>query len=526
MKNKLKTLLLVAVTITFTHCQREEANESLAPQATLTNEPVSFNEAKNLFEATQAKSHKGSSSARPTLPPVELQPHWDYFRQTQTPQREFYSKVPITVVGADLDVQALFVKQNGDTEHYLFITEVDSLTSDNRIVNADFYLLSPTGIFISAYRMTDGHITHKLVPKEKGTYQLAVENTKNRLFYRAKRGIHFLKVYEENDSEPENFDEEESAGDSRHLGKGNVSGSKGGSSNNNNNNDYGDFHNDIELEEVVVVGKRKYKTEYPYYEDPYKSFRKYENPEYKEPKMKKSDIGLSIIKSKKDGGGSSGNDARPEEKITDSLTSPCAKAVLNEIPKLKDDIANIIRETFETSDNINITLHDEFFVNPELKNTDGYHKASIVEGSDGKYYIDCHIYLNNDMLATATKEYILTTIYHEVLHAYLRVQKKVLGEVTFNQKYPSLQEEELLVGNKNRVKKYKLIQSQGHDRFASFIEKLAQSINAYNPDISLAKARAMAKVGIVEETSLSEFEKTMNEQMRKGKDPKGKTCKF
>ena len=521
MKNKLKTLLLVAVTITFTHCQREEANEPLAPQATLTNEPVSFNEAKNLFEATQAKSHKGSSSARPTLPPVELQPHWDYFRQTQTPQREFYSKVPITVVGADLDVQALFVKQNGHTEHYLFITEVDNLTSDNRIVNADFYLLSPTGIFISAYRMTDGHITHKLVPKEKGTYQLAVENTKNRLFYRAKRGMHFLKVYEENDSEPENFDEEESAGDSRHLGKGNVSGSKGGSSNNNNNNnnDYGDFHNDIELEEVVVVGKRKYKTEYPYYEDPYKSFRKYENPEYKEPKMKKSDIGLSIIKSKKDGGGSSGNDARPEEKITDSLTSPCAKAVLNEIPKLKDDIANIIREVFDSNHNFNIT----FFEDDKLKNTttDGYCKVVNMDSISG----NVNIFLNPDILNNATKEFILVTMYHEALHGYLSYEKERLGD-DFEKKYPNVYFYNALSMNNGIVyEKFQFLESKkgGHFKFAPFIDKLVEAVHSFNPNLPLNTAKAMAKSGIVRD--MFDWEVQLNQNEREGnKNKKGTKC--
>ena len=382
-------------------------------------------------------------------------------------------------------------------------------------MNADFYLLSPTGIFISAYRMTDGHITHKLVPKEKGTYQLAVENTKNRLFYRAKRGMHFLKVYEENDSEPENFDEEESAGDSRHLGKGNISGSKGGSSNN-NNNDYGDFHNDIELEEVVVVGKRKYKTEYPYYEDPYKSFRKYENPEYKEPKMKKSDIGLSIIKSKIDGGGSSGNDARPEEKITDSLTTPCAKAVLNEIPKLKDDIANIIRETFDTNDKINITFVEKNLFNANL---DGIiNDVKIFNGT-----ININVFLNSDILKTATKEFILATMYHEVIHAFLRIEQIRLKE-EFDKKYPDI----FIVNsqgihNEKAYSKFEFIINRDHFKFAPFINKLTDAIISYNRNIPYNTAKAMAKSGIVRD--MENWELQLNQNEREGNNSrKGTKC--
>lgn len=66
------------------------------------------------------------------------------------------------------------MKENGVVTQYLFITEVDSLTNDNRIVNADFYLFTPKGDFISAHRMTDGVISHKLVPKIKGAYRLVV----------------------------------------------------------------------------------------------------------------------------------------------------------------------------------------------------------------------------------------------------------------------------------------------------------------------------------------------------------------
>lgn len=187
MKNQFKTLLLAAVAFAFTNCQHEQEPEPLAPQATVTNEPVSLTEAKSLFEATQAKRHKGHATARAVSSMLDLQPHWEYFRQTQTPSREAYSKLPITIGSGELDAQMLFINRMGHAEHYLFITEVDSLTSNNRIVSANFYLLDPTGIFISAYRMTDGHIMHQLVPKERGIYQLVVEEVEHSVFHRKKK---------------------------------------------------------------------------------------------------------------------------------------------------------------------------------------------------------------------------------------------------------------------------------------------------------------------------------------------------
>ena len=65
--------------------------------------------------------------------------------------------------------------------------------------------------------------------------------------------------------------------------------------------------------------------------------------------------------------------------------------------------------------------------------------------------------------------------------------------------------------------------TQQHDRFSNFIESLAQSIMSLpGTNISLETARAMAKAGVVEETSLSEREKYLDSEQKLGKS--GTTC--
>ena len=177
-KRTFKFGMLALVALALTYCQREDAPEApqqdpvpaVGPQAV-----VSLDEAKSLFEASENQKRTANSVSRRKYPFIELETDWRYFVQTQTLVGDAYSKIPVTIVGSDLSAEMLFLKKDGITEQTLFVTKVDSLTSDNRIVNADFYLFTPKGEFISAYRMKEGVITHELVPKYKGRYRLVVD---------------------------------------------------------------------------------------------------------------------------------------------------------------------------------------------------------------------------------------------------------------------------------------------------------------------------------------------------------------
>ena len=170
--------MLALVALAFTYCQREDAPEAPQQDPVPAVDPqavVSLDEAKSLFEASENQKRTANSVSRRKYPFIELETDWRYFVQTQTLVGDAYSKIPVTIVGSDLSAEMLFLKKDGITEQTLFVTKVDSLTSDNRIVNADFYLFTPKGEFISAYRMKEGVITHELVPKYKGRYRLVVD---------------------------------------------------------------------------------------------------------------------------------------------------------------------------------------------------------------------------------------------------------------------------------------------------------------------------------------------------------------
>ena len=505
MKNtSLKLLVLALVGLFLTNCQRDDAPEVLPqeepvpavdPQAV-----VSLDEAKSLFEASENEKRTTNSVSRRKYPFIELETDWRYFEQMKDLEEMPYAKVPVRISRTELNGEVLFLKKDGKTKQYLFLTQIDSIMTDRRIINADFYLLDTKGVFLSAYRMTDGVITHKIVPKRKGSYRFIDNNesstTAQKPICRSCPSI-IAPL-------PPFMDDE-----------GDEDKPKGGGG--------GGGNNYFVLEPVTVYGrfprKSRYNSDFPHYT--YYDYSPYNYGDFYDDRDREDRrIALQELRERRraiGGGGSSSNigagmakeEEKKEEKkqdkredtIKDSLTNPCAKALLAQAPNLNNDIAKILRETFGTSDKFNITVSNKYLIGA----TGSYN------GQKNGDVINCDIFLDDNMLKTATQEYILVTLYHEVLHAFFDVERNRLGEEEFKQKYLSVRETYLPIGNGDQERRYLLMND--HSKFNSFIETLAQSILSFNRSFPLEKARALAKEGIVEKYMLSSTEENfINEQ--------------
>ena len=503
MKNtNLKLLVLALVGLFLTNCQRDDAPEVLPqeepvpavdPQAV-----VSLNEAKSLFEASENQKRTTNSVSRSNYPLIELETNWRYFEQMQTLTGDAYAKVSVRISRTELNGEVLFLKKDGKTKQYLFFTKADSIAADRRIINANFYLFDTKGVFLSAYQMRNGVITHKLVPKRKGSYRI-IDNNGGSTTGRSGMPIcgtctlpfsnNFFYYWED----PYGEENEKSGG-----------------------------RNCIELDPVTVIGiggdnKKINRTpnfpNYPYYD--YLPINNWEE-NYDRRHEEDDDIWAKRRKfqnSSNIGAGMAKEEEKKEEKkqdkredtIKDSLTNPCAKSLLAQAPNLNNDIAKILRETFGTSDKFNITVSNKYLIGA----------TGSSSGQDNHGIINCNIILNDNMLKTASKEYILITLYHEVIHCFFIVEKERLGEIGFKQKYPYVRQISLPVGNGNEERKYLLMNK--HNEFGPFLENLAQSILSLNPTFPIEKARALAKEGVVEEYMFSSEEKEyINEQKTVG----------
>ena len=179
-KTNLKLLVLVLAGLFLANCQRDDAPEVLPqeepvpavdPQAV-----VSLDEAKSLFEASENQKRMTNSVSRSNYPLIELETNWQYFEQMQTLTGDAYAKVSVRISRTELNGKILFLKKDGKTKQYLFFTKADSIAADRRIINANFYLFDTKGVFLSACQMRNGVITHKLVPKRKGSYRIIDNN--------------------------------------------------------------------------------------------------------------------------------------------------------------------------------------------------------------------------------------------------------------------------------------------------------------------------------------------------------------
>lgn len=523
MKNtNLKLLVLALVGLFLTNCQRDDAPEVLPqeepvpavdPQAV-----VSLDEAKSLFEASENQKRMTNSVSRRKYPFIELETDWRYFEQMKDLEEMPYAKVPVRISRTEVNGEVLFLKKDGKTKQYLFLTQIDSITADRRIINADFYLLDTKGVFLSAYRMTDGVITHKIVPKRKGSYRFIDNNESSTT---AQKPI--CRSCPSIIAPLPPFMDDEGDGD-------NPKGGGGGGGN-----------NYFVLEPVTVYGrfprKSRYNSDFPHYT--YYDYSPYNYGDFYDDRDREDRrIALQELRERRrsiGGGGSSSNigagmakeEEKKEEKkqdkredtIKDSLTNRCAKTLLAQAPNLNNDIAKILRETFGTNNKFNLTILEDNKLRGS--STDAYYHLISMSKEKG----EVEIYFNPDILNSATNEYILVTMYHEAIHAFLSYEKKQLGD-KFNEKYPSVYYYRAIgIHNGVAYDRFQFLRDQkgGHFQFEPFIDKLVDAIRSYNHNIPLDTAKAMAKTGIVRE--MFDWEIRLNQNEREGNNnKKGTKC--
>ena len=523
MKNtSLKLLVLALVGLFLANCQRDDAPEVLPQEEPVpTVDPqtvVSLDEAKSLFEASENEKRTTNSVSRRKYPFIELETDWQYFEQMKDLEEMPYAKVPVRISRTELNGEVLFLKKDGKTKQYLFLTQIDSIMTDRRIINADFYLLDTKGVFLSAYRMTDGVITHKIVPKRKGSYRFIDNNesstTAQKPICRSCPSI-IAPL-------PPFMDDE-----------GDEDKPKGGGG--------GGGNNYFVLEPVTVYGrfprKSRYNSDFPHYT--YYDYSPYNYGDFYDDRDREDRrIALQELRERRrsiGGGGSSSNigagmakeEEKKEEKkqdkredtIKDSLTNPCAKSLLAQAPNLNNDIAKILRETFGTNNKFNLTILEDNKLRGS--STDAYYHLISMSKEKG----EVEIYFNPDILNSATNEYILVTMYHEAIHAFLSYEKKQLGD-KFNEKYPSVYYYRAIgIHNGVAYDRFQFLRDQkgGHFQFEPFIDKLVDAIRSYNHNIPLDTAKAMAKTGIVRE--MFDWEIRLNQNEREGNNnKKGTKC--
>lgn len=182
---------------------------------------------------------------------------------------------------------------------------------------------------------------------------------------------------------------------------------------------------------------------------------------------------------------------------------PCAKALVLQMSTLNSDISNLINNAFGRNDKTNILIKAE---NSLIGSTiDGRRNGGtqFYNNSGTKTYTFT-IELNPDVLLHSTKEYILVTLYHEALHAYIDMKKVELSAIEFESQFSGL-----YVNNGRLIG----VVDEAHwpMGYSRFINGLRDVILAYNPNFNSDRAYALALGGI---NILSSAQRTINLQER------------
>ncbi|MBL7733757.1 MAG: hypothetical protein JNM88_21480 [Chitinophagaceae bacterium] len=157
--------------------------------------------------------------------------------------------------------------------------------------------------------------------------------------------------------------------------------------------------------------------------------------------------------------------------ITDQLTNPCLKSVLNQATasNMNNQVNVMLQTVFGSTEDANITIKE---VTNLPADTDASHTAS---GTPGNTYFNSVINLNVNILPSTSQEYIAATIYHEIVHSYL----------TYNGTYGELTQHQAMA--------------------ESYVDHMASSLMQLFPNMELYTATALAWQGLQGTTAWNNF---------------------
>jgi hypothetical protein len=114
-----------------------------------------------------------------------------------------------------------------------------------------------------------------------------------------------------------------------------------------------------------------------------------------------------------DGIGGGGDEGQITYKIENNVKSPCISGQVNKAvdSQFKNQITSLINSAFGESEKFDIILEDN---NLNDNSLDGITGVSFTET-----VMTFTITLNSEVLTSSSQEYILATVFHELLHAYM-----------------------------------------------------------------------------------------------------------
>lgn len=172
---------------------------------------------------------------------------------------------------------------------------------------------------------------------------------------------------------------------------------------------------------------------------------------------------------------------------------------------MDNDIASLLRDTFGNDNGIDIT-----FVPRNAEEIDGRDGRTVSIGTSDRF--NSTIALNKDLLKNATQEYILVTMYQEVIHSYMPYEWSRLGSTAYKEKYPYLEAYDITSVDGKTVAKFRFIDGVHRD-MGTFLAPLESAILSFNPNFPKNRARALAMGGIFEldgeATAINAFEKNV-----------------
>lgn len=176
------------------------------------------------------------------------------------------------------------------------------------------------------------------------------------------------------------------------------------------------------------------------------------------------------------------------QSIIDSLQGyPCAQDILSEMPSLNHEVEKILTQVFKTVSTVNILFKADEKLTKD--HDDGYTKIS----RNSKSYFEATINLNPWVLNHSSKEYILVTMVHESVHAYIdywhsRYQFGLIDSTDFKIMFPCFWEPNRPLSNTELQQHTEIVNN--------YLELMTRSIRSFNPMVSEQIARDLAFGGL------------------------------